>query len=447
VSNAYRSSRRRFLSSLGLGVGATILGPIAAGLHQRAWGAEMGRPKNVVFISMSSGLPDLQLGWPSRTDERTWALHEALAPLAPWRERMTIVRNLSLGMGAMQHSGGHGLMAGRGTGDGETPLGTEPVAQTIDQLLAARIGGETPIPSLLFGVDQDAQKVVHQSIFARAAGQLVPYPVRASKLYEALFPAAPGNATHRFADRRVMARIHADVGRLSSRLASPERERLGSYLESLEGFDRRRSATQCLATDAPLEARGAVNELPAMLDMAAVALRCGLTRVVGCAVGAGNSHFHFPALIGPHIGTRFEEQGYVGEHGHDGEEMYDAGRTVAFRWLSQQVATFLRQLEPPAGPSILADTVVVLFSDGAHAHHNLEAGNWRFVLIGDAGGALKPGGRFLTFRGDVSWEPLRPDTRSVNSLWCTLATAAGAPIDAFGVGGARTNGPLSELLA
>lgn len=441
----FRSSRRRFLRSLGLGLGGAVLGPLAADLHRAAYGAEPERKKKVVFISISDGLPDLQLGFPTRTDERNWQLHSALAPLQPWRDRMTIVRNLSLGMPAMQHSGGYGLMAAIGAGDGETPAGNTPGGVSIDQYLAQHISADTPVRSLLFGVDQDPNKVIHQSIFASGPDQPVPYPVRASKLFETMFPAAAEGQALVAADRRVMARIHRDVARLQSRLAAEERARLGTYLESLEAFDRRRASTACLAPAAPMVSRGAVPEIPVMLDLAATALACGMTRVVACAVGAGNSHFHFPGLVGPHIGTRFEEQGFVGEHGHDGEDVYSDARTASWGWLSSEVATFLRRLESSGQ---LEDTVVVLFSDSAHAHHNLEAGNWRFILIGNAGGTIRADGRFLSFDGDVSWEPLRPTSRSVPSLWCTLAHALGAPVDVFGPGGgARTQGPLAEVLA
>lgn len=446
----FEASRRRFLSSLGLGLGATVLSPLASRLYGEAWGQPAPARKNVVFISLSGGLPDLQLGWPSRTDEQTWALHEALAPLAPWRQRMLVVRNLSLGLAAMQHSGGHGLLSCLGSGDGETAGGNVPAGITIDQAIAAHTSADLPLRSLLFGVDRDPAKVMHRSLFAAGEGQPVPYPVRAAKLYESLFPSAAGNQARAAADRRVLARLRADVTRLQRRLAGPERARLDTYLESLEAFDRRRSGAQCLAPDAPPEARGAVVELPAMLDMAAVALRCGLTRVVGAAVGGGNSHFHFPLLVGPHVGTAFEALGHVDHHGHDSDDTYSAARTVAFRWLAGEVATFLTALSQPGptGRSVLDDTVVVLFSDSGPGHHNLSSGAWRFLLIGDAGGALRADGRFLTYTPDVPWEPVKPGMRSVNSLWCTLAQAVGAPLEAFGVGGsARTNGALPELLA
>lgn len=453
-------SRRRFLSSLGLGASTPLLLPLANALSRSAWGQVAPAPKNVVFISMSGGLPDLQLGWPSRlplgaNDHRRaveftqWDYHEALAPLAPWRAQTVILRNLSLSLGAMQHSGGYGLLAARGVGDGETAAGNGPAGQTLDQLLADRLGAETPFRSLLFGIDQDQRKVMHESLYARAAGQPVSYPVRAARLFEALFPGAAGNAEKAAVDRRVLARVSADVTRLRGRLAGSERAQLDGYLEGLEAFDKRRSGSACLAPMAPPAERGAVKELPVMLDLAATALRCGMTRVVGCSMGGGNSHFHFPALVGPHLGTMFEAQGFVGEHGHDGAEKYGAGRTIAWRWLSSEVARFLRQLEAPglSGRPVLDDTIVVLFSDSAHDHHNLENSNWRFVVIAGQNVPLRTGGRLVSSAWDVPWERLNPDSRSVASLYTSIARAAGVELEAFAPdgGGARTNGPLAAL--
>ncbi len=452
-------SRRRFLESLGLGVSAPLVGPLALALGRSAWGAAPSAAKNVVFISLSSGLPDLQLGWPSRSpaganDNRgaksftEWAYHEALAPLEPWRAQTVILRNLSLGLGAMQHSGGYGLLAGGGLGDGETPVGNAAWGQTIDQFLGDHLGNDTPFRTLLFGIDQDAKKTMHQSLFARGPGQPVSYPVQASRLFDALFPSASGDHQRQALDRRVLSRVSADVDRVRRRLAGSERAQLDGYLASLEAFDKRRATSACVTPNAPGSERGAVKELPAMLDMASVALRCGMTRVVGCSVGGGNSHFHFPALVGPHVGTLFEAQGYVSDHGHDGIDKYTAARTIGWKWLSTEVAAFLRRLESPGvtGRPVIDDTVVVLFSDSGHDHHNLENSNWRFVVIAGKNVPLRTGGRLLSFDWDVPWEALHPNSRAVASFYCSLATAAGAPLTSFAPnGGARTNGPLAEI--
>jgi hypothetical protein len=447
--SAFLSSRRRFLSSLGLGLGSLALQPLAARLHGEAWGAAP-RQKRVVFIAMGNGLPDEQLGFASRQSETDWHFHEALAPLAPWKQRMVVLRNLTLGLSAMQHSGGYGVLTGLGAGDGERAEGNGPQGISIDQVLAGHLGADTPFRSVLCGVHGDRTKVMHQNLFAAGRDQPVAFPVTAARLHETLFPAAAGNQARLGSDRRVLARMKEDVTRLRARLAGTERARLDQALGSLEEFDRRRSASACLAPNAPPAARGAVAEVPAMLDMVSVALRCGMTNVAGVAVGCGNAHYHWAPLVGPHLGTRFEAQGFVGEHGHDGNETYAEARTIAWRWLSTEVASFLRSLEQPGpdGRPFLDDTTVVLFSDGGHAHHNLEGSNWRFIVIGDAGGRLKTGGRFLSYRWDVPWEPLKPGTASVASLWCSLANAVGLPMDTFAPGGgARTNGPLPELMA
>lgn len=452
-------SRRRFLSSLSLGASTPLLLPLATHLSNTAWGAVTPTKKNVVFLSMSGGLPDLQFGWNSRrpfvmnnhkraTSYTDFDYHEALAPLAPWRSNTLFLRNLSLGLGAMQHSGGYGLLAGKGMGDGETAVGNSPAGQTIDQLLADTLGADTTLRSLHFGIDQDHRKVMHESLYARGAGQPLSYPVRASRLFETMFPTAAANQAQVAIDRRVLSRVSSDVDRLRSRLAGAERVQLDGYLESLAAFDKRRSASACLSPNAPTAERGAVKEFPVMLDLAAVALRCGMTRVVGGAMGAGNSHFHFPGLVGPHMGTMFEAQGHVGEHGHDGDEKYVAGRTIAWKWMSTEVARFLRALEAPGlnGSPVIDDTVVVLFSDCGHAHHNLENSNWRFIVIAGKNLPLRTGGRMESFAWDVGWEPLNRESRAVASLYVSIANAVGVPLTTFAPdGGARTNGPLDAL--
>lgn len=443
--SAFDDSRRRFLRTLGLGLGARVLAPLAATLHGQAWGQTLTK-KKVVFIGLGAGLPDLQLGLGTRTSDTQWDYHEALAALAPWKQKTAILTGLNLRIPGMQHSGGYGVLSCLPTLGGADAEGG-PGGATIDQLLGQALGDGTTFNTLLFGIDQDESKVVHQSLFAAGMNQPVPYPARASALFERLFPNAANNPAAAAGDRRVLARLGADVRRVRQRLAGEERAKLDAYLASIEAFERRRSGQSCLAPGAPSSERGAVAELPAMLDMAALALRCGLTNVVGCAVGGGNSHSHFPRLKGLHLGTRFEAQGFVGNHGHDSADAYRDARTIAWRWLSGLVADFLRKLEVPLpdGRRLIDETVVVLFSDSGPDHHN--GNSWRFVVIGDAGGALRTQGRFLVFPEDVYWEPVKPLNRTVNSLYTALCSALGLPLGSLGeFTPGRSSAPLPELL-
>ncbi|MDP3236053.1 MAG: DUF1552 domain-containing protein [Myxococcales bacterium] len=439
-------ARRRFVKALGLGAGAQVLAPLAGLLHATASGNPLPRTKKVVFISMGAGLPDTQLGVPTRRSEVDWSYHEALAALAPWKNQTVIVSGLHLPIGGSQHSAGYGLLSCSQTQGGADNYGA-PTAKTIDQVLGERLNPGATLPTLLFGIDRDPSRLVHSSLYASGPNQPVPYPVQSRVLFERLFP----NSTQAQASARnvsrVFDRLRGDIRRLERNLAGQERQKLERYLATLEASDRRRAASTAEPERAPSGNRGAVVELPEMLDMAAQALRLGMTNVVGCAVGGGNSHWHFPLLVGPHVGTIFEAQGFLGDHGHDGDLKYQTGRTVAWKWLSEQVAVFLRALEQPlpTGGTLLDDTTVVLFSDSGPDHHN--GNSYRFIVIGGASSGLRTGGRFLAFRPDTWWEAPKPDSRTVNSFMRGLAQGLGVPLPSFGqVGKARTDAPLTELL-
>lgn len=436
-------SRRRFLRAVALGSGARVLAPIAALLHGTAYGA-VQTSKKVVFLSLGAGLPDVFLGRPSRTSETEWSFHPSLAPLNPWRSKTLIVSGLSLAVPGTQHSAGYGMLSCTPC-DGGADADAAPRAATIDQLLGAKLSAAGTMPALLFGIDNDPTRLVHQSLFASGPNQPVPYPVRESVLFERLFPGSAAAQAGEADTKRVMTRLRTDVTSLRSKLAGEERRKLDGYLGSLDAYDKRRAAGAC-ATSAQLGTeRGVVAELPGMLDAAVTALQCGMTNVVGCSIGGGNSHSHFPRFIGPHVGTIFEEQGFIADQGHD--PTYMASRTILWKWLSDQVAAFLRKLEAPGpdGRRLIDDTIVVLYSDSGPDHHN--GSSQRFIVIGDAGGPLRTGGRYLEGPTDEGWGEPPPNGMTVNSFLTALSTGLGVPMDSFGVvrpGGTST--PLAAML-
>lgn len=445
---SYPQSRRRFLANLGLAGAARLLTPLAATLHGAAYGQAPARPRRLVVVSMAAGLPDLQLGAPSRTSETDWSYHEALSPLAPWRERTAIVSGLHLFIPGAMHTAGYGLLSGAPTLGGAETYGA-PTAPTIDQLMAARLDPGAAFPSVLFGIDRDARRLVHTSLFASAASEPVPYPVQSRMLFERLFPHAQGAVASTQRTRLVLDRLRGDLRRLHTQLAPEEQRRLEQYEASIDAYDRRRASSTTVPERSPSGARGVVAELPEMFDMATLALKLGLTRVVGCAVGGGNSHWHFPTFVGPHVGTIFESRGHIDHHGHDGDELYFTGRTVTWRWLSERVAEFLTALSEPAadGRRPIDDTVLVLTSDAGPDHHN--GNSYRFVVIAGEATGLRTGGRFVVYPPDSWGQPVAVQgSHTVNSFWRTVAEGLGAPLASFGqLRAGRSDELLPELLA
>ncbi len=93
----------------------------------------------------------------------------------------------------------------------------------------------------------------------------------------------------------------------------------------------------------------------------------------------------------------------------------------------------------PGHPQAVRDVV-----SGHVVGHQSE---WPMVLIGDLGGSLKSGGRYLQMPHYGS-----KNHRTMAALYCTLLHAAGKPRDKFGVNDpgikeADQSGVVAELLA
>ncbi len=141
-------SRRTFLRGTGVTLALPLLEsmvPAATALAQSA-----ATPKTrlgCIYIPHGATMDK----WTPATAGRGFAFTETLQPLGAFRDRLTVVSNL-----AHRMSGGNGSDAGAVHArsapvflSGATPQrGTIHAGRTLDQVLAERIGNDTPLPSL-----------------------------------------------------------------------------------------------------------------------------------------------------------------------------------------------------------------------------------------------------------------------------------------------------------
>ena len=95
---------------------------------------------------------------------------------------------------------------------------------------------------------------------------------------------------------------------------------------------------------------------------------------------------------------------------------------------------------------MLDHTLAIYLSDSAEAHHS-RCWEWPCVVIGDLGGRLKPGGRFLNYPRYGA-----PGHRTMRNLYQTFLHVAGSPRNDFGqedigLKDLDQKGPLAELIA
>jgi hypothetical protein len=163
-----------------------------------------------------------------------------------------------------------------------------------------------------------------------------------------------------------------------------------------------------------------------MMDLIVQAFACDVTRTITFSpTNAGQSG-------APWLGEARDV--HLISHGKYGDWNDIGPRWL--RWIYEQQAYLLQRLaEVPEGDGTLLDhTLVLSIHDfGDSATHNFK--NLFTVLIGDAGGYLRPG-RFLNLQG-----------KAHNNVLVTVANAMGVELQTFGDPALCDGGPLAALRA
>lgn len=487
-------NRRYLFGALGLGAGATLLGPIYETLVREAQAAPLNRKAFVVLLNgQGNFLPSFtpieaqaQDGFSMKGCGRvfhqrgellpgsfTWP--EVFKPLERWHSKSLILDGLALSIKSSQHTCGFSTLSGITTLGGTPENGGLPAGPSIDQFIATGISANTPIKSLLFG-GQAVEGPLYSNVFASGASKPEAHFITPSALYQRLFGSVPqasvGGAPALNKQRILMDMIRKDIPKLQANLVGIERRKLDDYLAVIEDHERRLESSPALSCDLaalagdPRLKPGVFTEdkLEVMTELAMLALSCGATNVVGIA--AANDHGHKNPPKWGRIHKEFGSKIFIDDQmrwpGHGGPDLngVKVGREISWPEAARIIYPFLSSLlarladgmaKVDVGGKTLLDNSVLLFTnDNGLAHHDMEKNRWPMLVIGDAGGALgKVDGRYLRF-GDASCSTNAVDNTKEATLadyYCTLATALGVPTTTFGQGGPlKVSGPIAELI-
>lgn len=449
-------SRRTILRGGFLGAGSMALSPFLRHLSMLEFGRQGQQlPKRFVFVVKSSGLqgdylePEgLARGGDTLIDAplEGRALHESLAPLRPFADRLTILQGLSGRMCTIGHSSFYGAL-GAYQANGNTP----PTAPTLDGWLSTRFPSVFDHVGLKMGAG--GAGTAYPAISARGRGQQLPFQCDPQLAYMNLFGSIVDGGDVAKKYRRsgsVLDFMSADIKQLQSRLPAPEREKLGHYLEGFETLTRRRhklvSMQQQLAAHAPelgdkYTSKTSTHHLDAHFDMATAALITGITNVVTLHCDDLQSSYEGIGIT-PTVHS-------VGHGSSNGTETAQQCRDRIRRFHLELVAGMAERLRatPEGDGSMLDNTLIVYLSDNSDRHHS-SAMEWPMLAIGDLGGALRMGNRYLAWPRYGS-----RGHRTISNWLTTVCHAAGEPIEQFGQVDLALSeesnqiGPLSELLA
>jgi hypothetical protein len=437
-------TRRDALKGLSLGAGGILLSPILKQIQAQAAGTA-DLPQRFVFVVEGNGLPPNQiqplgLARAKRNEERNKVVRESLAaydlpkaiePLAPWKDRLTIVQGLSGKICGGGHSNNFGALgcfnSNGGVGNSGLPQG-----ETIDAALGKRLGGIFPLVGL--GISDRPEHTIIYNCSGWEKGKALPTQCRPDLAYAALFGSvAGGSAKAEFQTRtNVLDFLRDDLQRLERRVAGPERDKLQTHLAAYEALRDRQSRLNeiehTLREQAPVvndkyKSEVETDRLDAHFDLAAAALIGGLTNVVTLASGVGDPYF---SVKFTGLGVNFGKHG-IGHGGNYNGWTWEDMSIMIRRFHFDLIARLMTKLQAvPEGDGTLLDrTTIVYLSDAAEGHHS-RCWEWPMVTIGNFGGAIKAG-RYIELLGHGA-----KNHKHIGNMYTTLLNAAGNKAESFG---------------
>ena len=356
-----------------------------------------------------------------------------LKPVEPFREQLVVVSNLD---GPLEPAGGGGhAISPSSYLSGVRPKvsqGTDVYnGTTLDQVLAAKIGQDTSLPSLELGIE-DASRFVGaceafyscayvNNIAWRTPTMPLPTEINPRVVFERLF-GAPGTAAARRAriqeDRSLLDSVADSTASLRRTLGSRDRVRLGDHLDNIREIERRiqraeqQGDRELTVPAAPAGVPDTFEEHATLLfELAAVAFQADVTRVFTFMLARDFSGQSFPASG---VSDAFHA---LSHHQNKPEKLLRFAQINRYHY--QLLARFLDKLRStPDGDGTLLDHSLILYGSGmgdpnVHGHAQLP------LVV--AGGGVK-GGRHLS----------HPKETPLANLLLSVAGQFGLERDRFG---------------
>jgi hypothetical protein len=444
--SATRLDRRQFLRAMGAAASTVPFVPL---LDAHAASAP---PKRIVFFFSSNGT--IHESWLPKMVGNKLELSPILSPLEKLKSKLLVIDGLSHKV-IIEKSDRGGHSAGMNTAltgrnnkivDPAQPLHSLATGISLDQYLAAKIGGKTKLRSIECGIQVEPYYKAFASLSYRDPLSPIMPENSPYRVFDRLFRSAadssgPDNAATQesLEDRqRVLESASKELEVLRKRLPADDRVKMDAHIEAVREVGHSLTtgagiasgrACQKLDLGPPIDIEKNSN-IPALakmhMDLLAMALACDLTRVATIQFGKAGANHRF-TWLGPEFATDPLLNSFCqarGFHALAHRETDPESRAKIVRintWYAEQFAYFLQKLAsiPEAGGSVLDQTVVVwvneLGSGGTHSHEKVP-----WVLAGNAGGFLKTG-QLLSYQGEPH-----------NRLLLTLCHALGVATDSFG---------------
>ena len=397
--------RRTFLRGVaGAGIALPLLDAMIPAAVAQALTA--ARPQlRAAFVYAPHGV--ILGAWVPKTTGAGYPMTPILSPLERYRDRMTVFSNLALnpknnvGSGHASASATW-LSAGvaKDTRGADVEAGT-----TIDQIIAAKIGQDTPFPSLELGVEDTSNMVgicdgtsscgYLNTVSWRTPTQPLPNEIHPRVVFERMFGdgSTPElRAARARTDRSLLDSVMKSAAKLQGSLGGADRVRLDNYLENVREVERRIANLEKKTVDLRLDIPDAPVEIPQvyeehvnlMFELQVLAFQTDMTRVSSFMLSRELNNRTYPQIGVP------DQHHSISHHGNNPEKMALLAKINTYH--VALFAGFLDRLaKTPDGDGSLFDHTMILYGSGlgdSNTHSQNPISN---LLVGGATGRLKGG--------------------------------------------------------
>jgi len=389
--------------------------------------------------------------WTPAGDGAELKLSRTLAGLEPFKDQLLVVSNLAHKMAAPGGPGDNGGDHTRAPAvflNGVHPKRTDgadiQAGVTIDQMAAAKISQDTPLPSLELATEDYSGLVgscdvgfscaYMNTISWRTPTTPLPMEINPRVVFDHLFGDG-ANAAERLErieqQRSILDAVTSQVRRLQGGLGQNDRNRVAEYLDTVREIERRIQLAERQNSNSSLDVPASPSGIPddhqehskLMFDLMTLAFQADITRVSTFMMAREVSYRTFPMLA---ISEGFHPASH---HQNNPERLENLTKINTYH--VGLIAYFLAKLKAtPDGDGNLLDHSLILYGSGMsnsniHNHSPLPV-----LVAGGAAGRMK-GSRHLKY----------PEETPMSNLLLTILHKAGVEQEKVG----DSTGLLSEV--
>ena len=396
ITKRARTSRRSILKGITAAGSPILVGlpPLVSMFNSTgtAYAAATPKPIETRFVLWFNGNGIPERYWIPAEEGSDYRMTPCLSPLAAFRRDFHILSGVDNAAANGQGNGHTNSMSGLMTGTGFTGRG--PAGPSIDQVIAAKIGGDSRFRSLQIGVAQESfgesmQRNMSWSGYERALPpEMIPH-----RLFDRLFGEREEGWVNR--KRSILDAISKDASSLKKNLPTDDQNRLDEHLSGIRDLERAIAALpeEYRVVSAP-DFDGDMKDWPRIAklqsDLLVQALATRQTRVASYMLTKCQSISRFPWLgytAGRHHDYTHAEGKVAGADGAEGQRVL---RDIC-KWHVEEFAYLVAKLKSiPEGDGTVFDRTALIYVH-EHAEANPHKNSGLAMLVAGGVGKIAKG--------------------------------------------------------